>query len=512
MASTSITTILSRGVSVIVIFAIVRFLVRGYIHRSKVRSLKAQGLPVLPHSMLFGHLIILDEFRKSHPPDVNIYHLHTWLASNFKLYFPTCEALPPVVYIDLWPFSDSLALVNDPTVASQFMTTKSLPKARMVKQFIEPLTGCLDIFCTEAKAWKQWRTKLNPGFSQRSLSAMVPEIMEEVDVFVKGLTEMAGVGKWGPVFQLEKKTTNLTFDVICRATLDMRLHEQTRDAESPLKAAFMDQLRLMGIIANAARGKVFGRSPWQSAALARNNRTIRSILLPAIQEKLEAGRTDLQRKTVIDLAIKNIDEGSSSISQTSPEFIDNLVSNLKMFLFAGHDTTTSAICFMTKALQDNPQCLTKLRDEHGTIVGPDTKILSTSPHLLNSLPYTVGVIKETLRLYPLAATIRESHPGFCLVDESTRYPMEGFGLWASAPVIQRHPRYWPKPDEFLPDRWTVPEGHPLHPPSSAWLPFSLGPRNCIGMQLAMIELQLVLIFTVRTFDIAEAWDKWDTIQ
>lgn len=145
---------------------------------------------------------------------------HTWLVENRKNYFPDLDYLPSVVYLDLWPITNPLAMVTDPVAASQFTTVQSLPKNSSLHDFIGPLTSCIDILCTEGQVWKTWRSRFSPGFSQRNLTAILPEVIEEANVFVEGLREMAGKGgAWGSVFQLEKRTTNLTFDIICRAAL-----------------------------------------------------------------------------------------------------------------------------------------------------------------------------------------------------------------------------------------------------------------------------------------------------
>ncbi|KAI1387325.1 uncharacterized protein F4822DRAFT_430081 [Hypoxylon trugodes] len=519
MAFIDVNVLFLRGGWIIVAVVVLRILFQGYTHRSRIRALKAQGLPILPHSLLLGHLPIFAEFRKSHPLDVNPSIFHAWLFDNCSTYFPGYEYPPSVVYLDLWPITDSLAIVNNPEVLAQFTLTKNLPKLGGFKKFIEPLTSCNDLLCTEGQIWKTWRSTFNPGFSQRNLTAMLPEILEEATVFADGLKKLAGEsGTWGAAFQLQKRTINLTFDIICRATLDMRLHEQTGTSDSKLKAALVDQLRLMGIVPNVAQGRPVGRLPWHYVSVLRNNRTMRSILYPQILRKSRSDTFDFQRKTVIDLAIKSARKDTSSVSiQADTEFIDRLIANLKIFLFAGHDTTASTICFMVKLLQDNHGCLEKLRAEHDEVLSSDAgramQVLKSSPHLLHQLPYTLGIIKETLRLYPLAATVRETYPGFSLTahdiaDRTTEYPMEGFGLWVSALGIQRHPRYWHRPNDFVPERWLVSDG-PLRPANNAWIPFSLGPRNCIGMELALMELKLVLILTARTFDIEEAWDEWD---
>ncbi|KAK8062659.1 vera protein [Apiospora hydei] len=524
MAMTAMILLLLRGVAAILAIIVVRFLYHGYAHRRAVRSLKAQGLPILPHSILFGHLPIFAKFKKAHPPDINVYVFHTWLAENCKTYFPDHDYLPSVVYLDIWPLTGSLAMVTDPVAVSQFTIAKNEPKVDVVAKFFHPMTLGLDTLTTEGQIWKTWRPRFNPGFSQRNLTALMPEIIEEVSIFADRLKQVAGKGdESGPVFPLMDMTTDLTFDVIGRATLDIRLHSQTDQSDSDsLKKTFFDQIRLMEIFENIAQGVIIGRWPWQQAAVARNNRTMHNFLLPQIQKRLHSDSWIGQKATVLDLAIKHVDTDAPDGSQKEPtlEFVDRLIANLKTSLFAGHDTTAATICFMMKLLQDYPECLEKIRAEHDAVLGinPDpahaAQVLTTSPHLLHSLPYSLGVIKETLRLYPLAATVRQPPPGYYLTGaDSVKYPMDRFGLWASAPAIQRHPRYWPRPNEFLPERWMVSEGDPLYPATpNSWIPFSLGPRNCIGMELAHMELKLVLVLTARTLEIQEAWSEWDVLK
>lgn len=84
----------------------------------------------------------------------------------------------------------------------------------------------------------------------------------------------------------------------------------------------------------------------------------------------------------------------------SPNSDDILIANIKMFLFAGHDTLSLMVCFMAKLLQDNPKCLAKLRREHDDVFGSDldraAHILTTLPYLLSSLLNTLGFIKERI--------------------------------------------------------------------------------------------------------------------
>lgn len=270
------------------------------------------------------------------------------------------------------------------------------------------------------------------------------------------------------------------------------------------------------------------------------------LIKPFIDAKLhsDGNDTNSQAKTVVGLAIHHINKSDSPDLSSRPtadsQFINILISNIKAFMFAGQDTTTSTICFMFKFLQDNPQCLERLRAEHDEVLGSNpedaAKALVANPHFLYNLPYTLGVAKETLRLCPLAAPAKEPSAELCLTvpNSEIRYPLDGFAPWIAMGGIQRSPDYWEHPTEFLPERWMASEGDPLYPRKDAWIPFSigkfphssiftyfhshqhtdfsLGPRNCIGIELALAELRLVCVFVARTFDIGEAWDDWDKKQ
>lgn len=118
-------------------------------------------------------------------------------------------------------------------------------------------------------------------------------------------------------------------------------------------------------------------------------------------------------------------------------FTATLISNLKAFPFAGEDMTAFTVCLLFKRLQDNPDCLRLMREEHDHVLSPSAdsvkEILATSPHLLYKLPYTVAVIKETLRLHPLGLDGSRRLP-FELVFPfhdsmaPSRFPYRGFQL------------------------------------------------------------------------------------
>lgn len=176
---------------------------------------------MLPHSWLLGHLPIVAQLKNDMPPDISFIAFHSWLAANVKKYFPGLQEVPPVVYLDMWPFLKCpVVVVFDHTASANFMANRSLPKHSITRDFLRPLTDGLDILSSHGAPWKKWRSTFNPGFSPRNVVAMIPELLEEMLTFSDNLEKSVGKdGSWGPVFQLQDRTTHLTLDVIFRASV-----------------------------------------------------------------------------------------------------------------------------------------------------------------------------------------------------------------------------------------------------------------------------------------------------
>ena len=220
------------------------------------------------------------------------------------------------------------------------------------------------------------------------------------------------------------------------------------------------------------------------------------------------------QSSIVDLIFKTDRQPPHKLESGFKEFI---TSQVKMFIFAGHDTTSSTICYMYHLLSSHPAIRDRVCAEHDKIVGLDltqtASVLSESPHLLNQLPLTVAVIKETLRLFPPSSTTRGGELNFCIKDaEGNKYPTEGFLVWSNHEATHRDPSYWPEPASFLPERWLVLADDSLYPTKGAWRPFEHGPRNCIGQELTMIEMKIIMVMTLRQFSITPAYADWDRLK
>ena len=221
-------------------------------------------------------------------------------------------------------------------------------------------------------------------------------------------------------------------------------------------------------------------------------------------------------KSIMDLVLTeylsdNARNRSKDLDKTFRKFT---LSQIKLFLFSGHDTTSSTLCYIFYILASRPTILAQVRAEHGSVFGPDisttASAISANPFLLNQLPYTLAVIKEVLRLFPAVSGTRAGEPNYCVTDDLGRYfPTDDLLVWDNPHTIHRDPKYWPSPDEFKPERWLAAPGDSLHPIKGAWRAFSHGPRNCIGQELAMIEMKVIMVMTARKFTVELAYKDLD---
>ncbi|KAL9605833.1 MAG: hypothetical protein Q9179_000981 [Wetmoreana sp. 5 TL-2023] len=151
---------------------------------------------------------------------------------------------------------------------------------------------------------------------------------------------------------------------------------------------------------------------------------------------MAGNRWEMGGKSIVDLVLtayltEAADRKTRAIDNEFKYFTMNQV---KLFLFSGHDTTSSTVCYIFYVFATQPAVLARLRAEHDSILGlGDSKtaaLVQSNPFLLSQLPFTSAVIKETLRLYPAVSSTRAGEPGFNVTDnQGRRYPTDDFLVW-----------------------------------------------------------------------------------
>jgi cytochrome P450 len=158
---------------------------------------------------------------------------------------------------------------------------------------------------------------------------------------------------------------------------------------------------------------------------------------------------------------------------------EDLIDHCMTFLFAGHETTASSLSFALLLLAQNPRY---------------QELLAAGDEAM-----TIAVYKESLRLFP---------PAYMLVREATADDdLCGLAIKKSDQVIiaiselHRNPRFFVRPNEFLPERFLEKLKHPF-----SFIPFGAGAKSCIGERLAYLEASVVLKMVCQKFRLTPNFD------
>lgn len=208
------------------------------------------------------------------------------------------------------------------------------------------------------------------------------------------------------------------------------------------------------------------------------------VIYKLIAERRQSGR---DQGDLLSMLMAATDTESDGRGMSDVQLRDECLT----LLLAGHETTANALTWAFYLLSQNPAVETRLLAEidrvlAGRLPGPED---------LPKLAYVEQVFAETLRLYPPAFTIARRNVEPLDLDGFTVPPnaMLVIPIWA----VHRSPRYYPDPLRFDPERFT-PEARAARP-RFAYLPFSHGPRNCIGEHFAWMEGVLLLATLLQRF-------------
>lgn len=483
--------------------------------------------PVAPnHSLLFGHLLYLNSMIKKLPRNA---HYQSAFGDIARQHF----AHQGVFYTDLWPVSGLFLIVVSLNVATQVHANPSVSMERpsLLPRFLRPICSGPSLFDLLEKDWKPWRAVFVRGFSAEHNLSLVPGLVDETAKYCDTLRNLA---LEGDLFYLDPTTLRFTMDVIGKTILWVL--DYPHEAETKLilsRNASLGAQRGHNTLADSMLNQIQWHqanaemNPLEHLNFVRwavhwwNGRKMNKYIGNELDKRYDEYKADpdsKRTKAVIDLVLQAYlsENSTTALERLDPAFRAFAISQIRLFLFVGHDSTSSTICYIVHLLSTHPGALDRLRAEHNKLLGPELSavpaMLKKQPQLTNDLPYTTAVIKETLRLFSPGDCSREGKPNVDLADDyGNRCPTENAAIFMIHTEMHRAPAYWARPDDFLPERWLVEPGHELYPLKGAFQAFEIGPRNCFAQGLVMTELRVILICIVRQYDFRPAYDEWDRL-
>lgn len=337
-------------------------------------------------------------------------------------------------------------------------------------RLLQPLLGNNGIVLLEGKAHQRQRQLLMPPFHG--------DRMRSYGELIQRLTEQT-LETWRPgePFTVRAQMQSISLRVILATVFGVNEKSGYERLESLLKEVldtFTSPVMVLMLFFSKLQKDYGAWSPW--GRFLRLRRQIDQLVYREIDERRhrQAGATD-----ILSLLLAARDESGQGL--TDDELRDELIT----LLFAGHETTASALSWALYWVHVLPDIQHKLFDEITACpADPD-------PMTIARLPYLSAVCQETLRLYPVAINA---------FPRIVRRPTQllNYDLEPDTIIIpsvyraHRRPQVYEDPDQFKPERFL---GHQFSP--YEYLPFGGGDRRCIGAAFALFEMKLVL-FTVLT--------------
>ncbi|KAL9878067.1 cytochrome P450 4d2-like isoform 1-T1 [Glossina fuscipes fuscipes] len=175
---------------------------------------------------------------------------------------------------------------------------------------------------------------------------------------------------------------------------------------------------------------------------------------------------------------------------------DDIREEVDTFMFEGHDTTTSGVSHTLYLLARHPNAQQKAYEEVQHVLNK-SKTESITMKDLQNLKYLECVIKEALRLHPSVPLITRVSEEEFKIGNLTLPPNTQIVIPLHA--VARDPKYFSNPDDFLPERFLLENTTKMHP--FAFVPFSAGPRNCVGQKFAMLEMKMIIGKVLRDYEL-----------
>ena len=374
--------------------------------------------------------------------------------------------------VPLWVMPYRVVFFNRPDLVEEVLATK---QRHFVKSIVLRRLGELlgdGILVSDGDYYRRQRRLVQPAFHRDRVDGYGRVMVDHTERMLDGWRD-------GEERELQAEMMRLTLGVVCDALFNADVAGEAGEVGQAFTAALRAvqdrtssiQIVLPGFVPLPARVRLW-----------RATRRLDRMVYRIIREHRTAGGSG----DLVSMLLAARDE------ETGRGMSDRQVRDEMMtIVLAGHETTALALTWGWYLLAQHPEVEARLHDEVTQVLGDRLPTVAD----MARLPYTGMVISEALRFYPPAwALVREA-----VADvEIGGYPLrKGAVVLISPWTMHRDPRYFERPEAFMPERWA--DGLAKRLPRFAYFPFGGGQRQCIGTGFAMMELTLIFATMVRRF-------------
>ncbi|KAF4367379.1 hypothetical protein F8388_025797 [Cannabis sativa] len=456
-----------------VLLTLVLFLF-GYILRKKTKG-KKKNLPPGPKGYpLFGSLNLLGE------------HPHRDLQKLSQKYGPIMH-----IQLGLIP----TIVVSSPKAAELFLKTHDLifatrPSHESAKHISWEQKSLL--FAPYGTYWRDIRKMCTLELlSSLKINSFKDMRREELSLLIESTKINASNRE---AIDLSAKITTTNTDMSCRMVLGKKYSDDEFN-EKGFKAIIQEGMHLSAI-PNMGDYIPF-LAPFDLQGLTKRMKVVRKVFDEffdkIIDEHIQAKDKDHhdEAKDFVDVMLRFME------SEQSEYCIDreNIKAIILDMLVGAMDTSSTAIEWAMSELIKNPTTMKKLQEELETTVGMERMVEESD---LENLPYLDMVIKETMRLHPVAPLLAPHAANEDCTVNGYHIPRNSrvmINIW----TIGRDPEYWDEPEKFFPERFLV-SNIDLKGRDFELIPFGSGRRGCPGLQLGLTVVRLMLAQLVHCFD------------
>uniref|UniRef100_A0A2K5M1M4 Cytochrome P450 family 4 subfamily F member 57 n=1 Tax=Cercocebus atys TaxID=9531 RepID=A0A2K5M1M4_CERAT len=371
------------------------------------------------------------------------------------------------------------------------------PKDDLFTRFLKPWLG-EGIILSNGDKWSRHRRMLTPAFHFNILKPYIKIFNESVNIMLDKWQHLASEGS--SRLNISEYISLMTLDSLQRCIFSFDSHCQERPSEyiatilelsALIEKRSLDILQHMDFVYYLTQdGRRFRRAcrlvhNFTDAVIQERRRTLPTQGIDDfLKDKAKSKTLDF-----IDVLLLSKDEDGKALSD------EDVRAEADTFMFAGHDTTASGLSWVLYNLARHPEYQERCRQEVKELL-KDREPKEIEWDDLAQLPFLTMCVKESLRLHPPAPFISRRCTQDTVLPDGRVIP-KGIICMINIIGVHHNPTVWRDPEVYDPFRFD-PENSKKRSPL-AFIPFSAGPRNCIGQVFAMAEMKTVLALLLLHF-------------